>query len=98
MRIIRILILIICAGNPLVSHSFNYNWKPKCIDPKIQYNFYFGFQLKSKEFLTKGVPALIIIFVVVVVLYVFHLKTLLMIIIIIIIIIIMSLSYIWSST
>ena len=37
-RIIRILILIIIirAGTPLVSHSFNFNWKPKCIDPKIQ--------------------------------------------------------------
>ena len=36
-RIIRIIILIIIirAGTPLVSHSFN--WKPKCIDPKIQY-------------------------------------------------------------
>ena len=37
-RIIRIIILIIIrAGTPLVSHSFNFNWKPKCIDPKIQY-------------------------------------------------------------
>ena len=36
-RIIRIIILIISAGTPLVSHSFNLNWKPKCIDPKIQY-------------------------------------------------------------
>ena len=37
--IIRIIILIIIirAGTPLVSHSFNLNWKPKCIDPKIQY-------------------------------------------------------------
>ena len=37
--IIRIPIIIICAGTPLVSHSFNFNWKPKCIDPKIQYIF-----------------------------------------------------------
>ena len=38
-RIIRIIILIIIirAVAPLVSHSFNFNWKPKCIDPKIQY-------------------------------------------------------------
>ena len=38
-RIIRIIILIIIirAGSPLVSHPFNFNWKPKCIDPKIQY-------------------------------------------------------------
>ena len=38
-RIIRIIILmiIIRAGTSLVSHSFNFNWKPKCIDPKIQY-------------------------------------------------------------
>ena len=35
--IILILIIIIRAGTPLVSHSFNFNWKPKCIDPKIQY-------------------------------------------------------------
>ena len=38
-RIIRIIILIIIihAGTPLASHSFNFNCKPKCIDPKIQY-------------------------------------------------------------
>ena len=39
-RIIRILIqiiIIIRAGTPLVSHSLIFNWKPKCIDPKIQY-------------------------------------------------------------
>ena len=38
-RIIRIIILIIIipAGTPLVSHSVNFNWKPKCIDPKLQY-------------------------------------------------------------
>ena len=38
-RIIRIIILIIIirAGTPLVSHSFNFNWKPKCIGLKIQY-------------------------------------------------------------
>ena len=36
-RIIIILIIIIRAGTPLVSHFFNFNWKPKCIDPKIQY-------------------------------------------------------------
>ena len=38
-RIIRLIILIIIirAGTPLVSHSFNFNWKPKCIDPKFQY-------------------------------------------------------------
>ena len=37
--IIRIIIQIIItrAGTPHVSHSFNFNWKPKCIDPKIQY-------------------------------------------------------------
>ena len=37
--IIRIIILIIIirAGTPHVSLSFNFNWKPKCIDPKIQY-------------------------------------------------------------
>ena len=39
MRIRRILILliIICPGTPFVSDSFNFNWKPKCIDNKIQY-------------------------------------------------------------
>ena len=38
-RIITIikLIIIICTGTPLVSHSFYFNWKLKCIDPKIQY-------------------------------------------------------------
>ena len=38
-RIIRIimLLIIIRAGTPLVSHSINFNWKPKCIDHKIQY-------------------------------------------------------------
>ena len=38
-RIIRIILLIIIirAGTPLVSHSCNFNWKPKYIDPKIQY-------------------------------------------------------------
>ena len=37
--IIRVIILmiIIRAGTPLVSNSFNFYWKPKCIDPKIQY-------------------------------------------------------------
>ena len=35
--IIIIIIIIIRAGTPLVSHSFNFHWKPKCIDPKIQY-------------------------------------------------------------
>ena len=36
-RIIKIIILIITvrAGTPLVSHSFNFNRKPNCIDPKI---------------------------------------------------------------
>ena len=32
---IIILIIIIRAGTPLGSHSFNFNWKPKCNDPKI---------------------------------------------------------------
>ena len=38
-RIIRIIIvlIIIRPGIPLVSHSFKFNWKPKCIDPKVQY-------------------------------------------------------------
>ena len=38
-RIIRIIIvlIIIRSGIPLVSHSFKFNWKPKCIDPKVQY-------------------------------------------------------------
>ena len=38
-RIIRIIILIIIirAGTPLVGHSFSFNWKPKCIDPKMRY-------------------------------------------------------------
>ena len=41
-RIIRIikLIIIIRAGTTLVSHSFNFNWKRRCIDPKIQYIFW----------------------------------------------------------
>ena len=65
-RILRIIILIIIisAGTPLVSHSFNFNWKPKCIDPKIQYT-YFGFQLRWKELLTRGVPARIIISIII---------------------------------
>ena len=38
-RIIRIILLIIIirAGTPPVSHYFSFNWKRKCIDPKIQY-------------------------------------------------------------
>ena len=38
-RIVRIIIqiIIIRAGTSLVNHSFNFNWKPKCIYPKILY-------------------------------------------------------------
>ena len=39
-RIIRIipLLIIIRTGTPFLSDSFNFNVKPKCIDPKIQYS------------------------------------------------------------
>ena len=48
-HIIRIIILIIIirAGTPLVSHSFDFNWKPKCIDSKIHYIY--GIPAKVEE-------------------------------------------------
>ena len=34
-RIIRIIIIINRAGTPLVSHSFDFNWKPNVLIPNI---------------------------------------------------------------
>ena len=53
-----LLIIIFRAGTPLVSNNVNFNWKPKCKCPK---SLYFGFQLKWKELLIRGLLALVII-------------------------------------
>ena len=76
-KIIIIILIIIRAGTPFVSDSFNLKWKPKSIDPKIRYIL--DSSLSGRNYWREGYQRGLLLVVLLSLLYVFHLKALLII-------------------